>query len=105
MHYYLERPADVLGRNLQPSVAHNLGYGERSPSKRIEAFMRQLYRHSRNIFLITRTLEQRLALLPPARRRPMATYRNSAVALRPLPPKGRTPARESADGFKSIDCQ
>ncbi len=95
MHYYLERPADVLGRNLQPAVAHNLGYGERSPSKRIEAFMRQLYRHSRNIFLITRTLEQRLALLPPARRRPLAIYRNSAVALRALLPKGRKPASDA----------
>ena len=105
MHYYLERPADVLGRNLQPAVAHNLGYSERSPSKRIEAFMRQLYRHSRNIFLITRTLEQRLALLPPARRRPLAIYRNSAVALRALLPKGRKPASESVDGFKFIDGQ
>ena len=105
LHYYLERPADVLGRNLQPAVAHNLGYSERSPSKRIEAFMRQLYRHSRNIFLITRTLEQRLALLPPARRRPMAIYRNSAVALRALLPKGRKPASESVDGFKFIDGQ
>jgi len=55
---------DVLGKNLQPAVAHNLGYNERSPSKRIEEFMRDVYMHSRNIFLITRTLEQRLALLP-----------------------------------------
>src|SRR5260370_26943992 len=99
MHYYLERPADVLGRNLQPAVAHNLGYGERSPCKRIEAFMRQLYRHSRNIFLITRTLEQRLALLPPARRRPLAIYCTSFVAHPSLLPKGRDQASAPADGF------
>ena len=44
--------------------ALNLGYGDRSPSKRIEKFMRDLYTHLRNIHLITRTLEQRLALSP-----------------------------------------
>ncbi len=64
MHYHVNRPLDVLSKNLQPAVALNLGYRERSPSKRIEEFMRDVYTHSRNIFLITRTLEQRLALLP-----------------------------------------
>src|SRR6266404_205960 len=64
MHYHVNRPMEVLSKSLQPAVAHNLGYTERSPSKRIEGFMRDVYRHSRNIFLITRTLEQRLALLP-----------------------------------------
>src|SRR5947208_2394874 len=64
MHYHTNRAVDVLGKNLQPAVAYNLGCHERSPSKRIESFMRDVYTHSRNIFLITRTLEQRLALLP-----------------------------------------
>ena len=68
MHYHVNRAMDVLSKNLQPAVAYNLGYRERSPSKRIEDFMRDVYTHSRNIFLITRTLEQRLALLPQARR-------------------------------------
>ena len=45
-------------------MAHSLGYHDRSPSKRIEKFMRDLYTHMRNVFLITRTLEQRMALLP-----------------------------------------
>ena len=66
MHYHVNRAMDVLGKNLQPAVAHNLGYRERSPSKRIEGFMRDVYIHSRNIFLITRTLEQRLAPAAPA---------------------------------------
>lgn len=65
LHYHTNRPQDVLGKNLQPAVAFNLGYTERSPSRRIEGFMRDLYVHMRNIFLITRTLEQRLALLSP----------------------------------------
>jgi [protein-PII] uridylyltransferase len=64
MHYLQSRGLDVLGKNLQPTVAHNLGYVQRSPSQRIERFMRDLYSHSRNIFLLTRTLEQRLALQP-----------------------------------------
>ena len=65
LHYHTNRPQDVLGKNLQPAVAYNLGYGDRSPSRRIEKFMRDLYVHMRNIYLITRTLEQRLALLSP----------------------------------------
>ncbi len=65
LHYHTNRPQDVLGKNLQPAVALNLDYGDRSPSRRIEKFMRDLYVHMRNIYLITRTLEQRLALLSP----------------------------------------
>ena len=64
LHYHVNRPTDVLTKNLQPGVALNLGYRERSPSKRIERFMRDVYIRSRRIFLITRTLEQRLALRP-----------------------------------------
>ena len=43
MHYHVNRAMDVLSKNLQPAVAHNLGYRERSPSKRIEGFMRDVY--------------------------------------------------------------
>ena len=74
LHYHVIRPLDVLGKNLQPAVAYNLGYGDRSPSKRIEKFMRDLYTHMRNIFLITRTLEQRMALIPPPQSR-LAKFR------------------------------
>ena len=94
LHYHANRPLDVLGKNLQPAVAHNLGYGDRSPSKRIEKFMRDLYTHMRNIFLITRTLEQRMALLPPAAEPAFARApgcRNAA----------RTP--EPVDGFLFMD--
>ncbi|HMJ89706.1 MAG TPA: HD domain-containing protein, partial [Candidatus Acidoferrum sp.] len=64
LHYASGRPQDVLGKSIQPAVAHGLGYSERSPSKRIEVFMGDFYTHSRNIYLITRTVEERLALLP-----------------------------------------
>jgi len=93
LHYHVNRPLDVLGKNLQPAVAYNLGYTDRSPSLRIEKFMRDLYTHTRNIFLITRTLEQRMALLPP---------KQSRLSLRRLIPR-RKREPEILDGFKFID--
>src|SRR3989442_5856071 len=69
LHYHVNRPADVVTKSLQPAIAHNLGYTDRSPVKRLEGFMGDLYSHMRNIHLITRTLEQRLALLPHSERR------------------------------------
>jgi [protein-PII] uridylyltransferase len=92
LHYEVIRAVDVLGKNLQPAIALALGYGDRSPSKRIEKFMRDLYIHMRNIFLITRTLEQRMALVPPAPGR---------LSLRRYLPKARE--TEVVDGFKFIN--
>ena len=94
VHYHTNRAVDVLSKNLQPAVATNLGYHERSPSKRIERFMRDVYTHSRNIYLITRTVEQRLALLPQPQ---------SKLSLRSLLPDGRKRASEPIDGFKIMD--
>jgi [protein-PII] uridylyltransferase len=64
LHYHSGRAVDVLSKSVQPAVANNLGYKDPSPSKRLEEFMGDYYGHSRNIFLITRMVEQRLALLP-----------------------------------------
>jgi [protein-PII] uridylyltransferase len=64
LHYHTGRAVDVLSKSVQPAVAHNLGYKDPSPSKRLEEFMGDFYAHTRNIYLITRTVEQRLALLP-----------------------------------------
>jgi len=93
VHYHVNRPLDVLGKNLQPAVALNLGYTDRSPSKRIEKFMRDLYTHMRNIFLITRTLEQRMALIP---------SKAGALSLKRWLPKRRVTA-EPVDGFLFVD--
>jgi len=92
LHYLIARPSDALTKNLQPSVALNLGYGDRSPSKRIEKFMRDFYTHSRNIYISTRTLEQRMAFIkePPGR-----------LSLRRYLPKGKE--AEPVDGFKFIN--
>jgi [protein-PII] uridylyltransferase len=93
LHYEVGRAFDVLGKNIQPAVAHALGYTERSPSLRIEKFMRDLYTHMRNIYLITRTLEQRMALVAPTPGR---------LSLRAwLPKRQLTP--EVVDGFKFIN--
>ena len=96
LHYHVNRPADVLTKSLQPAVAHNLGYTDRSPVKRLEGFMGDLYSHMRNIHLITRTLEQRLALLPhPERRLP-----SFGELLR----HGRRRfLRQLVDGFRCVD--
>ena len=96
LHYHTNRPVDVLGKNLQPAVAYNLGYGERSPSKRIEKFMRDLYVHMRNVFLITRTLEERMALLAPEQKSRLARWRG-------LFPKRKSQPPEPVDGLLFID--
>lgn len=89
MHYHVNRAMDMLTKSLQPAVASNLGYKERSPSRRIEGFMRDVYTHFRNILLSTRTLEQRLALLPEP----------SSLSLRSFLPGRRKRAPEPIDGF------
>ena len=94
LHYHVNRATDTLTKNLQPAIAHNLGHKERSPSRRIEKFMRELYTHLRNVFLITRTLEQRMALLPPESR---------LLALRKFLPRSRPPVTEPVDGLKFVN--
>ncbi|HEX4349027.1 MAG TPA: [protein-PII] uridylyltransferase, partial [Verrucomicrobiae bacterium] len=97
LHYHTNRPQDVLGKNLQPAVALNLDYGDRSPSLRIEKFMRDLYVHMRNVYLITRTLEQRMALHSPQQTGRIAKLRRLLGGKRPraMP--------EPVDGFLFVD--
>ena len=95
MHYHANRASDQLSKSLQPAIAFNLGYTDRSPSQRIEKFMRDVYTHSRNVFLITRTLEQRMALLP--------QKAEGGFSLRRLLPGARRALAEPVDGFKFIN--
>lgn len=97
LHYETNRAVDVLSKPLQPHVAHHLGYSERSPSRRIREFMRDLYTHSRNIYLISRTLEERLALLP-------APTRLTSLKKLIRAPFAR-PQEQLADGFIFKDGQ
>jgi [protein-PII] uridylyltransferase len=96
LHYTTGRPQDVLGKSIQPAVAHGLDYTDRSPSKRIEAFMRDYYTHSRNIYLITRTVEQRLALLPQPKLLP---------GFRRIIRDKFSKKEQLVDGFKFVDDQ
>lgn len=97
LHYTAKRAVDALTKNFQPGVASELGYSDRSPSKRIEEFMRDVYTHMRNIYLITRTLEERLALLPTAKRIP---------SLKDLLLAGkRRVTQQVVDGFVIVDGQ
>lgn len=90
IHYQQERRIDVLTRALQPAVAHQLGYGDRSLARRVERFMGDYYRHVRNLHLITRNLERRLALRPPGRLARLGEFL-----------KGGARAREAVvDGFR-----
>jgi [protein-PII] uridylyltransferase len=98
LHYQINRPIDVLSKALQPTVATSLGYTERSPSKRLEYFMRDLYSHSRNIYLITRTLEERLSLLPRPKILPAAIGRL-------IPRKFRQGEEQIVDGFRFVEGQ
>ncbi|HVK57992.1 MAG TPA: [protein-PII] uridylyltransferase [Candidatus Kapabacteria bacterium] len=97
LHYTAKRAVDVLSKNFQPSIAHARGYTNRSPSKRLEEFMRDVYTHMRHIYLITRTLEERLALLPSSKRIP---------SLRDLFRAGkRRVTQQVVDGFVIQDGQ
>lgn len=90
LHHVAGRAVDVLAANVKPAVATGLGYNDRSPRVRVEAFMRDYYTHARNIYLITRTLEQRLAL---GRGRS-----GQALPAAPLP-------GSQFDGFRVVDGQ
>lgn len=95
LHYHVNRAVDVLAKSLQPAIAHNLGYTDRSPSKRLERFMGDFYNHTRNIDLITRTVEQRLALLPHPKLLPSfrQIFRTQSQRVR----------QQLVDGFKFLD--
>jgi [protein-PII] uridylyltransferase len=91
------RPYEVLTKALQPTVATRLGYKDPSASRRLEEFMRDLYSHMRCIFLTTRTLEERLALLPRPSRMPDWS--------RFLPAAFKRPPPQTIDGFRFDEGQ
>jgi len=95
LHYHVGRPVDILSKSVQPGVATNLGYHERSPSVRLENFMRDFYTNSRHIDLITRTVEQRLALV-----RPKTLIPSFRKLIRDQREKYR---QQLVDGFKFLD--
>jgi len=62
LHYIEKREQDVLTLRLQGVVATNLGYRHKAMLGRIEAFMRDYYRHTRNILQRSNELMDRFHL-------------------------------------------
>jgi len=56
LHYHTRKSTDQLTLQLQGVVATNFGYPQRGILRRIEAFMRDYYRHSRYIYQHTTSL-------------------------------------------------
>ncbi len=90
LHYQQERKTDLLTRAMQPSVAYQLGYVDRSLARRVERFMGDYFRHARCLHLMTRNIERRLALASPGRLERLGRFIQRA-----------TPFRETIiDGFR-----
>ena len=94
MHFVNKRPIDTLTLHLQGQVATRLGYPQKHMLARVEAFMRDYYRHTRNIQRITETAVHRLVpeIRPePAPRRLLGLF------------AARAPRPEHFDGFFAKD--
>jgi [protein-PII] uridylyltransferase len=63
VHFLSSRPTDLLDLDLQPRVAHNLGYPEPDLLTRVEHFMQEYYRSAQTIFRVSKLIESRLALI------------------------------------------
>ncbi len=61
LHYTNQRATDALHLTQQSEIARRLGYSGKTPVSRNEAFMKDYYEHTRNIFRITERLTERFA--------------------------------------------
>ncbi|HEY5078620.1 MAG TPA: [protein-PII] uridylyltransferase, partial [Opitutaceae bacterium] len=62
LHFENNRPTDVLNLDSQPRVAWSLGYTQQELLARVERFMQDYYRCAQTIYVLSRTVESRLAL-------------------------------------------
>ena len=96
LHYTTERATDSLYLNLQAEVARKLGYKQKMPVHRSEAFMKDYYEHTRNIFRITERLTERFAT---------GTATTTRRLFFPLLPRRRRSRGEEFEGFSARDGQ
>jgi [protein-PII] uridylyltransferase len=61
LHYLSGRGADALYLNLQPEIAKRLHYRDQEGQRSSEAFMRDYYKHTRNIFRVTERITEQFA--------------------------------------------
>jgi [protein-PII] uridylyltransferase len=61
LHYLNNRATDVLHLNMQEAMAQRLGYPRQRGWLRSEAFMKDVYGHSRNIFRVTERIMAQFA--------------------------------------------
>jgi len=64
MHYINERAVDTLTLQLQGKVAVAFNYGQKTILRKVEAFMRDFYSHTRNIHLLTEEALLRMEARP-----------------------------------------
>lgn len=87
MHYLNDRAVDTLTLQLQGKVASAFNYQQKTILRKVEAFMRDYYSHTRNIHLLTEAALQRMEARPVKR----------AAGL--LGMFGARPKAEKFDGF------
>ena len=88
---------DVMHKAAQLKVATHLGFKDRSPSMRLEKFMREFYKATRSVYIISRILERRLALLPQPDNRP--SFRERIFNRRKSAPKVKFDGFSIEDGM------
>ncbi len=97
LHYLEKRPNDVLTLRLQGRVATNLKYPQKRIIERCEAFMKDYYHHTRNIYQHAGSLMQRFEL---AQEEEKPAGLRSFLSLRGRE-KNEKPQGETFDGFIS----
>lgn len=85
LHYANGRAADVLHLNVQELIAVRLHYSNRGPQARSDAFMKDYYAHTREIFRVTERITEQFAA---------GTSKNGARSLFGFPP---SPAPDQED--------
>lgn len=68
LHYIHGHPTDEIALSFQPKIAEALGYKQKDVLVRIETFMRDYYRHARDIFVLTESLTKKLTIEQPQSR-------------------------------------
>jgi [protein-PII] uridylyltransferase len=95
LHVLTGRHTDIILTNQQLPLANRLGYEAEYPDilRRTEAFMRDYYRHARNIYELTELVSERLALPTAKPDKPRGLFRFLPFR------KRKATDREVFDGF------